>query len=194
MRLFRGKPQGDECARNNLVNGDVTHIDCPRQCTECFAYFCTLVEAFSSPHLVGDGFFLEDFFISSGLGVDAVQHGNLAGLYALADQFFNLGCNITGLSDFIRVRTEGGLGTLWTHALQLQHGDAVAHSGVVCTTNDRIGQVCDVRGGTVVALQQLHRSMRVAARKVQQVVRCGSGEGINGLVCVSDDGDVVALP
>ena len=72
--------------------------------------------------------------------------------------------------------------------VQLGPGHPAARGG-----DHPVGQRHHLRGGAVVALQAHHRRLRETAGEVQQIPRCGTGEGIDGLVRVTHDGQIVAI-
>ena len=124
------------------------------------------------------------------LSVNAVEDGNLRGRYALVQQCENLAGNLLGLSLFRLIGLKGGLWTRLAHALQLQ---ACASRTPCGLANDPIGQVRYLRRRAVVTLQLDHGPIRVRAREVEQIVRRGAVEGIDGLICITHHGEIVAL-
>ena len=95
-----------------------------------------------------------------------------------------------GLGDLVGVFGERGLraGVALADQVQLAAGHPAAGSG-----DDAIGQRHHLRGGPVVALEAHHCGVGKAPREVQQILRRGAGERIDGLVGVADDGEIVAV-
>ena len=124
------------------------------------------------------------------LGIDAVKDGNLGGRHALIQQGKDLAGHLLGLNFFGLIGLEGGLWAGLAHALQLQARARRAAGGLA---NDPVGQVRYLRRRAVVALQLDHGAIRVRAREIEQIVRGGAVEGIDGLVSIAHHGKVIAL-
>ena len=81
-----------------------------------------------------------------------------------------------------------GPGVTLTDEVQLAARHPAARRG-----DDPVGQRHHLRGGAVVALQPHHGGLREAPGEVQQELRGGAGERVDGLVGIADDREVVTL-
>ena len=59
--------------------------------------------------------------------------------------------------------------------------------------DDPVGERHHLRGGAVVTLQSDDRGFGESPGEIEQVARRGAGERVDGLVGVTDDGEVVAV-
>lgn len=96
-------------------------------------------------------------------------------------------CASAGSSSYVGERRLGS-GRALADELEAGPGDAAA-----CRTDDPVGEGHHLRRGTVVAFEPDHGGVRESAGEVEQILRGGTGERVDRLIRVADDGEVVAV-
>ena len=143
-----------------------------------------VVEAGAADDLVGLAGAHEGLFEGAGLGVGAVEDGDVAGAYAvLVGQAVDLladpaGLVVLGVGD---VAGDGGA--------VAGGGPQVLLAPAAVAGDDGVGGREDVLGGAVVLLQQDGAGRGVVLLELLDVADGGAAEGVDGLVGVSDDGE-----
>ena len=154
------------------------------------AHLGPLEEPLGAAQLVGHAGVGERLLVDLGLGVDAVEHGDLAGGHTGVDQLADAAGGALGLGGLVGVLGVDGLGARLALRDQFQPvlGGPAAGLG-----EQAVGEVDDLGGGAVVADQLDDGRVRVAGAEVEQVVGGGAGEGVDRLAGVADDAQAVAV-
>ncbi|ESU46325.1 hypothetical protein P376_5701 [Streptomyces sp. HCCB10043] len=147
-------------------------------------------EPLGAAELVGHPCVREGLLVDLGLGVDPVEHGDLAGRYARGDEVADAPGGGLGLGGLVPVLRVDRLGTLVALGDQLQ---TVVGGLAVGLAQEAVGEVDDLGGGAVVPDQLDDGRPGVAGAEVQQVVGGGPGEGVDRLAGVADDAEVVPV-
>ena len=154
------------------------------------AHVRTLEEALPAPHLVRDLEIGQRLLVRLGLGVDAIEHRDLGRPHTVTNQALHGPRDTGGLRHLVVVldeRRRRPRRTL-THQLQAGAGDTATRG-----PDDLIGQFDNLGRGAVVPLEPDHGGLREATGEVQEVLRGGPGEGVDGLVRVTDHREIVPL-
>ena len=128
-----------------------------------------LEEPLGAAQLVGDPGVGEGLLVDLGLGVDAVEHGDLAGRDAGGDQVPDPVGDALGLGGLVGVLGVDRVGAGLALRDQLE---PVLGGPALGLVQQPVGQVDHLRGGAVVADQLDHGGLRVAG--------CGSSAGGRG--------------
>ena len=192
LRFFRRKPQRRERGARDphRVVGQVVAAGGADELANGVADLAALEKALATADLVDNAGIGKSLLEALGLGVDAVQDGDLGGGNALVEQAEHLAGDLVRLGFFRLVGVKRRLWAGGPDALQFQAG---AGRAVLSLGDDPVGQVRDLRRGAVVALQLDHRGVVVGAGEIQQVFRRGAGKRVDGLVGVAHHGEIVAL-
>ncbi len=190
-RRLGAQPQRFQHATDDLRKWPV-HIAIGRalQRHQRLADLLAAEEPLPATDLEGDARLGQRLLVDLGLRVDAVQHRDLRGCGARLDESLDVLGHRGGLGDLVGVFGERGLrtGVALADQVQLATGHPAAGGG-----DDAVGQRHHLRGGPVVTLEAHHCGVGKAPREVQQILRRGAGERIDGLVGVADDREVVAV-
>ena len=146
-------------------------------------------EPLPAPHLVRHPDLGERLLVDLRLRVDPEQHRDLGGRRAVVDQPPDRPGDGRGLGGLVVVLLEPRVRPRRQLPDQLQ---ARARDPPARGSDQRVRRRDDLRGGAVVARQAHHGGVGEPAREVEQVPRVGAGEGVDRLVRVADDRQVVA--
>ncbi len=149
-----------------------------------------LEEALGAAQLIGHPGVGEGLLVDLGLGVDPVEDRDLARGHPGVDEVPDPAGGALGLGGLVRVLAVDRLGTAVALGDQLQPvlGGPAAGLG-----EQAVGQVDHLGGGAVVADELDDRGVRMTGAEVQQVVRGGAGEGVDGLAGVADHAQAVPV-
>lgn len=146
-------------------------------------------EPLGALELVGDAEVGEGLLVDLGLAVGAEEDGDLAGADSGGEELLDPAGGGLGLGRLVLVLGVDGLGA------GLALGDefeAVPGRLAAGLGEQPVREVDDLRGGAVVADQLDDRRLGVAGAEVEQVVRGGAGERVDGLAGVADDAEAGA--
>ena len=163
----------------------VVRVDQDAQVGEGVLDFLALVEARAADHLVRQPDADQDILDGAGLGVGAVEDGDVAGTevaFVLEPVDFlgdELGFVVLVLADVAD--------DLLAVALR---GPQPLLRPVGVAGDDRVGGAEDGLGGAVVLLELDGAGVRVVLLELHDVADVGAAEGVDGLVRVADDGQL----
>ncbi|GAB3997915.1 hypothetical protein GCM10029992_22250 [Glycomyces albus] len=180
-------PLGD--VDHALGRDGVVGVDRQLEVGQQVADLLALIEADAADDLVGDAAAHEDFLEGAGLGVGAVEDGDVAeGGLPGVDQLVDAGGDPGGLVVLVVAGVAEDPGPVAEVGEQLL---LPAAGGVVL--DDVVGRVEDVLGGAVVLLQQDGLGLGVVALELDDIADGGAAEGVDGLVGVADHAELGGL-
>jgi hypothetical protein len=151
------------------------------------AHLRPVEEALAAPHEVGHTGVRQRRLVQRRLRVHPVEDGDLAGRRARPDELRAPGGDRGGLGRLVRVLGERGVGA----GRPLRH-EVQPRRRRARLSDDAVGQPHHLRRRPVVAHQAHLGGTRVPLPEAHQVVGRRTGEGVDRLLGVADDAQVVA--
>ena len=155
-----------------------------------------LEEALTAAHQVADTGIGQGPLDRLGLGVGAVQDGDLTERHTAGAQPADLLDHTRGLGDIVLIVLEvhGGPAGALRDELNGASGKHQRPAPAARARQHPVGQRHDLRGGAVVAAQSDRAGAGVAGCETSQEVGGGAGEGVDRLGDVPDDAQLAAPP